>query len=141
MSRREVTIEKADETFAKSMEITLFVGLAIIIIGFILYLVGATPPYVSLKEIIKHWSENAAKFWKDVRGFVPTNYNWIFGNLRCGDIISLFGVMLLSIGLVAALFATLAAYAKERDKTMIIVVIIVLALTFFAAFQPYLKVV
>ncbi len=136
---RKVTVEKADELFAKTMEITLFVGLAIIVIGFVLYLVHVTPPYVSLKTIIKHWSESAAKFWKDVKGFTPSNYNWIFFNLYCGDMISLFGVMILSIGLIAALLAVLGVYAKQKDKVMVIIVIIVLALTFFAAFQPYIR--
>ncbi len=131
-------IETANKVYARVIEILTIAGLIIMIIGFILYLTGQVPVYVSLNKMAKYWGCRAKTFWKVVKGKKPSyGYGWIFENLGYADMISLLGIILLPIGVIIALFATFITYAYKRDR-MLVVAVIVFIIVLIAFLGPYI---
>ncbi len=123
----QVEIDKANLVYARLVEVITTIGLALMVIGLILYVLGVMPAYVNLSTSIKHWNMLPEKFWETVKGFRPTNYNWIFANLEYGDILSVLGIVILPIGVMLALIGVASVYAKKKD-VMSLIALVVLAI-------------
>ncbi len=132
-----VEVDKANKVYARVIEVLTLAGLALMIVGLALYLSGAMPVYVSLDKLAEYWDEEAPKFWKIVKGFEPSNYDWIFKNLSFADIVSVLGVVVLPIGVIVGVVSCCIAYSVRKD-VMIGITIVVLIVMLIALLGPYI---
>lgn len=136
----EVEVEKANKVYARIIEVLTIIGLIVMVVGLVLYLSGSIPVFVDLDKLAEFWGCSAPKFWKAVRGEeLSQGYEWIITNLNFADIISVLGVVLLPIGVIIGIIATIALYGSKRD-IMVAVAVAVFIIMLIAVFLPYLGV-
>ena len=119
--------------FAKTMEITTYIGLIIMIVCGLLYLFGL-PGFVEMKQAIVNWHLPVSEFWKKTKEMEVHGYSWFFINLKKMDCLSMVGICFLALAPFVSLIAILP---KTINQKLYFVFIIIMIIEFiFAIFKP-----
>lgn len=107
-----------------------FVALALMLGAFAVYVSGALPPYVPLRQLPTLLAVDAETF---VRAHdVPTGWGWVM-HLDHGDMLALGGLLAVVAVVGAAYLALLPLLARQRDWIYLVLVAVQLALFALAA--------
>jgi len=124
--KQEVTRAEAAQAPAEQVvygNILLYgsiLGIALMVITYILYLSSALSPYLPVQELPKLWGMKAHEFVK-VTG-VPTGWGWT-AYLGKGDYLNYIGVALLAGLTILGYLVLLPAYIGKRDVPYTLIVV------------------
>ncbi len=79
--------------YAKILKYGSLVGIAIMLLTFIVYLTGVLPPYVPIDKLPEYWNMSAPEFLEKAN--MPAGWGWI-NLLNHGDILNFIGIAFLA---------------------------------------------
>ena len=122
--------------YAKTLRITSLIFLALIVIGFVLYISGALPTPRTPKVIADTWHLSAQIFKE--KNQIPGGWSWA-RHPGQGDMISLGTIFLISLTSIICLPAALVIYIRESNTIYAVIVAVeflVLCLAAVGVLQP-----
>ncbi|MEC4684209.1 MAG: hypothetical protein VST71_00545 [Nitrospirota bacterium] len=105
-------------------------GLALLIIGFFVYLSGMLPTLVPADEIPNYWGMRVHEFVEKTG--MPTGWDWV-PLLNNGDIVSFLGIILLAAGTLVCFAVILPNFIRKKDTPFVIIVIVQILILLLAA--------
>lgn len=106
------------------------IGIALLVVTFVLYVSGVLPPYVPVEKLPQLWGMKAHDYVEATKS--PTGWGWV-SYLGKGDYLNYLGIALLSgLTVLGFFFALVPAYLKKKDHwyfliALVEVVVLVLA--------------
>ncbi len=132
MEKEKIQIDPLNVAFARAMELTTYVGLAIMVIFGVLYLFNL-PAFVDMKQAVSNWHLPVTKFWEEVKGTKVHGYKWFLTNLSAMDCLSQLGICILAL---APFVGLIGAFFKSSQKAYKIFFIIMIFEFLFAILKP-----
>ena len=117
-------------TYATILNIGMFIGLALIVISFVIYMLGILPSFISPQEIPKYWSMASKDFIHTFHA--PTGWGWV-SYVSKGDYLNFVGIALLAGLTVFCYLAILPILMRKKDTPYVIIAIIEVAVLVLAA--------
>jgi hypothetical protein len=105
-----------------------WIGIAIMVVTYLIYILGILDPHVSFELIINNWDKSVAEYRK-ITGS-PHGWDWL-ALLGSGDFINFIGIALLALMTILCYFTLIPGYFKRKDYiygTIAILEIVVLSL-------------
>jgi uncharacterized membrane protein len=105
----------ADEQliYAKVINAGRAIGLAGLIITFIIYTLGIIPPKIPLNEISKYWSLSTKDYI--AKTAIPTGWSWV-RMLNHSDFMNFLPIVLLTCITFISYIAIIPVYLRKKDK-------------------------
>ncbi len=125
-----VVQDNAQRRYADLLLVQSRIGLAILLIGFVVYIAGFADPVVPIAEVSEQARSRVEQF-VTATGW-PSGWDWV-KHLQRGDVIANLGVMFLSTTTILCLIAVLPVYAGRRDACYTVIVLLQIAILVFAA--------
>jgi hypothetical protein len=116
--------------YARVLEISVRVGLVLLIASFALYLSGALPPLVPLADLQKYWSLSAREFAATTHQ--PTGWGWL-AQLGKGDIANFAPIAFLAGVSAVCSLAVLPQFLRRGDLVHAAILILQIAVLVLAA--------
>ena len=117
-------------TYATILNIGMFIGLALIVITFVIYMLGILPSFISPREIPNYWSMASKDFIHTFQA--PTGWGWV-SFVSKGDYLNFVGIALLAGLTVFCYLAILPILMRKKDTPYVIIAIIEVAVLVLAA--------
>ncbi len=138
--QEEIQVDAASKICARTFEIISIAGIIFLIIGLVLYVSGAIPPFVPETIVEKLWDKKPIVFWNKISEELHVkirlgSYLWIFDHIMHSDMIAMVGVLIFVVGVIASMIGICAAYAAKKDVRILVVALIVLIITLYAVLQ------
>jgi hypothetical protein len=112
-----VDVEKAQQSFARWVDIGTRLGLALLVAGFAAYAGGLLPPHLSLTELARSWHLPLAQFAAATGA--PKGWQWLQLAGR-GDYFNFVGIVLLASIIIAAYLRVLSLLAR-KDRAFAVI--------------------
>jgi len=120
MSNIKTQASEEQMAYANVLNIGMWLGLAIMVLTFIVYVTGIFPAKVPIDDLPKYWGMRVHDF--NVALGVPTGWGWV-PLVGKGDYLNFVGIAMLS-GLTILCYAViLPILIKKKDKAYIIIAI------------------
>ena len=119
-----------NRVFARVEQAGVRAGVVLIVVGFVLYVTGMLPPFLSIEALIENWGLASAEFIE--RTGMPAGWGWV-RLLGHGDMLALGGLILLSSVVVAAYVGMLAQWARQGNRAYLLLVVLQLGVFALAA--------
>lgn len=110
MSNERTQASEEQIVYANLLNKGMWIGLALLIITFIIYLSGALPSQVPIEELSQHWGKRSAVFNKTLN--IPIGWGWLT-NVGKGDYLNFIGIAVLS-GLTIACYAVIMPILRRK---------------------------
>lgn len=106
------------------------IGLAGIIVAFVIYLSGIVSPKMPLSNVPKYWHLPSGEFMKTV-GLQP-GWSWV-GMYHYGDMLNFFGVAILGVISIVCYLAIVPKLMRKKDITYVAIALLEVVVLLFAA--------
>ncbi len=116
--------------YASILQIVSLSGLAILILGFLVYIFGVLPNIVPVNKIPEYWGLRVHEFVEKTG--MPTGWKW-FILLNHGDMVSFLGIALLAAATVVCMLVVLPLFMKKKDTPYVIILLIQIVVLILAA--------
>ncbi len=116
--------------YANILNIGMYLGLAIIIVTFLIYMLGVLPSFISPQEIPKYWTMKSGDFIHNLHA--PTGWDWL-AMINKGDYLNFIGIALLGGLTILCYLAILPGLMKKKDIPYVIIAIIEILVLALAA--------
>jgi hypothetical protein len=127
------TTKAAEEQikYANILNIGMFVGLAIIVVTFIIYMLGILPSFVSPQEIPNYWRMSSKNFIHMLNA--PTGWGWL-AFVGKGDYLNFVGIAFLAGLTILCYLVILPILMRKKDTAYVVIAITeILVLTLAAS--------
>jgi hypothetical protein len=121
--------------YANLLSKGMLLGLAVLIITFLIYVSGVMPSYIPIDELPLHWGKRVHTFNQDLG--LPTGWGWL-RNVGKGDYLNFIGIAFLS-GLTIACYAVILPILKRKKDTAYFVIALAEVLVLVLAASGILK--
>jgi hypothetical protein len=108
-------LPRARVVYARVLAVCCPVVLALMVLAFALYISGLLPPAVPLADLPGLWTRSAGAAL-DAVGVQP-GWGWL-AQWRCGDVLCLAALALLTLGTPIACSAAMVQYLRRREYTL-----------------------
>jgi hypothetical protein len=98
--------------YARILELGMYVGLACLLVTFVVYVSGLMATYVPLDELSTHWQKNVHAYLHDAK--IAPGWSWI-GMVGYGDFLNFVGIAILAGVTVLCYLATIPLLLRKRD--------------------------
>jgi hypothetical protein len=115
---------------AKLLRIVVAIGLSLIVVGFVLYVSGVLPAFVTPRDVSQLWQLSSAEY-QEATG-IPLGWGWA-SSLGNGDIVSFSTLVLISLGAIACIAILSVAFFKKRNWPYAVIVVIQTCILVLAA--------
>jgi hypothetical protein len=106
--------------YAKILNAVMFLGLAIMIVTFIIYMLGILPSFIPPQDIPKYWSMKSSNF---IHMFhAPTGWAWV-GLTNKGDYLNFVGIALLAALTILCYLVILPILMRKKDIPYVVIAI------------------
>jgi len=105
-------------------------GLALLVIGFVVYVSEILPAFVPVNEIPRLWGLRVNEFVEKTG--MPTKWDWV-PLLRYGDMVSFLGIILLAAATLVCFIAVLPAFLKKKNTPYTVIIIVQIIVLLLAA--------
>jgi len=122
--------------YAGVLNIGMWLGLAILVITFFVYISGVLPSYVPIDDLPKYWTMRVHDY--NVALHAPTGWNWV-SLVGKGDYLNFIGIAMLS-GLTILCYLVILPILFRKKDTAYAVIAIVEVLVLSLAASGLLKV-
>lgn len=110
-------VEKAQQSFARWVDIGTRIGFVLLVGGFAAYVGGLLPPHVPLDALAGSWHLPLARFTAATGA--PTGWQWLLFAGR-GDYFNFVGIVLLASIIIAAYLRVLSLLAR-KDRAFAVI--------------------
>jgi len=107
--------------YAQVLEKGMFLGLAILLITFIIYATGILKPYIAVDEISRYWSMNVHDYLQEAH--LKGGWSWI-GMLQYGDFINFVGIAILAGVTIFCFLLIIPVLLKKGDRIYAILALV-----------------
>ena len=105
-------------------------AIALMIVTYVLYVFGIMDPYIPLEQVPHYWRMPVNEYLHTAQ--VPRGWGWVV-LLGKGDFLNFLGIVLLAAMTVIAFLTLIPAYLKQKDRTLLMIVIIEISVLALAA--------
>ncbi len=116
--------------YAKVLNSLMFLGLAIIVVTFIIYMSGILASFVPPQEIPNYWSMASKDFIHSLHA--PTGWGWV-ALVGKGDYLNFVGIALLAGLSIICYLVILPILMRKKDTPYVVIAIIEIAVLSLAA--------
>ena len=136
MSNLKTQASEEQMAYAKVLNIGMWLGLAVMVVTFFVYVSGVLPSFVPIDDLPKYWTMRVHDF--NVALNAPTGWGWapLVGK---GDYLNFIGIAMLS-GLTILCYAVILPILFRKKDTAYVVIAIVEILVLSLAASGLLKV-
>jgi hypothetical protein len=136
MSNLKTQASEEQMAYAKVLNIGMWLGLAVMVVTFFVYVSGVLPSFVPIDDLPKYWTMRVHDF--NVALNAPTGWGWapLVGK---GDYLNFVGIAMLS-GLTILCYAVILPILFRKKDTAYVVIAIVEILVLSLAASGLLKV-
>lgn len=106
------------------------VGMAILILTFLLYVSGLAAPLIPIDRLPHYWGLRASEYLRQAN--IPSAWGWV-RLLKFGDVLNYVGIALLAGLTVVCYVAIFPIYLRKRDTPYVLIVLAEIALLLLAA--------
>ncbi len=124
--------------YAKILEVGMFVGLALLLVTFVLYVFGIVASAVPVEELPRYWAMNAHDYLEAVnrdylrREHTVTGWTWL-SLLGSGDYLNFLGIALLSLVTSACFLGIIPTLLRKKDRVYAIMALLEVVILTLAA--------
>jgi hypothetical protein len=125
----EKSLEASQEQliYAGILEKGMYLGLAILLVTYLLYVFGVVSPYIPLEKVPDYWTMEVNDYLHNAE--IEAGWAWL-GMVRYGDFLNFVGIAILALVTIICFLAVVPALLKNGDKvyaTLAIVEAIILS--------------
>jgi len=129
----DVKSNKASEeqmAYAGVLNIGMWLGLAVLVITFFIYLSGILPSYVPIDDLPKYWTLKVHDY--NVKLNAPTGWGWA-ALVNRGDYLNFIGIAILSGLTILCYMVILPILIRKKDTPYVIIAIVEILVLSLAA--------
>jgi len=127
---QKVDIPNEQLLYANLLLYGSWLGIALLVITFFLYVSGAMSPYIPPEQMAQYWTMGADKYIHAAH--VPVGWGW-FGLLGYGDFVNYIGIALLGGLTIIGYLILLPSYVRNKDIPYTVIVITEIVVLVLAA--------
>jgi hypothetical protein len=99
-------------TYANLLFIGVWIGIAVMMVTYMIYVMGILPPHVDFAAITQNWGRGIHEYLEATHS--PKGWGWL-ALLEKGDTLNFVGVALLALLTMLCYFFLIVGYGKNRD--------------------------
>lgn len=122
--------ELAQDRYANWLEVGARISLAVMVLGFALYMGGVLEPYVPLERLPSLWKVSAHEYVTATS--VPLGWSWLL-HLHQADMLAVVGVALLALCSVPGVLSLVPLYRLSGDRIYVILCLAQVAVLLLSA--------
>jgi hypothetical protein len=116
--------------YAKILNVVMFLGLAIMVVTFIIYMFGILPSFIPPQDIPKYWGMKSSNFIHTFHA--PTGWAWVALTNK-GDYLNFVGIAILAGLTVLCYLVILPILMRKKDRAYVVIAIIEVLVLVLAA--------
>jgi hypothetical protein len=128
--KRTTAATEEQMAYAKILNIGMFLGLALIVVTFIIYISGILSSFIPPQEIPKYWTMKSGDFIHSLGA--PTGWGWT-AMICKGDYLNFVGIALLAGLTILCYLVILPILMRKKDIPYVVIAIIEVAVLVLAA--------
>ena len=121
MANEKTKASEEQMAYASVLNIGMWLGLATMIITFIVYLTGVLPSFVPIDDLPKYWTMKVHDY--NVALNAPTGWGWV-GLVGKGDYLNFIGIAMLSGLTILCYLVILPILFRKKDTAYAIIAIV-----------------
>lgn len=121
MANEKTKASEEQMAYAGVLNIGMWLGLAILVITFFVYISGVLPTYVPIDDLPKYWTMRVHDFNMALNA--PTGWNWV-GLVGKGDYLNFVGIAILSGLTILCYLVILPILFRKKDTAYAIIAIV-----------------
>lgn len=130
MSDERAKASEEQIAYANILNIGMWVGLAVVILTFIIYISGVLPSFVPIEELPKYWGMKVSDYNHHLHA--PTGWGWT-SLIDRGDYLNFIGIAMLAGLTIVCYMVILPILARKKDTQYMIIAIAEIAVLVLAA--------
>lgn len=131
MAEKKTTKASEEQiAYAKILNIGMFLGLALIVVTFIIYMSGILSSFIPPQEIPKYWGMASKDFIHSMGA--PTGWGWV-AMVSKGDYLNFVGIALLAGLTILCYLVILPILMRKKDTAYVVIAITEILILTFAA--------
>jgi hypothetical protein len=107
--------------YANILNTGMLIGLAGLVITFILYATGILSPLIPLEKVSAYWQVSVHEYLE--QSGIKAGWAWL-GNLNYGDMLNFLPIAFLSLLTIVCYLAILPGLIRKKDKAYIVICIL-----------------
>jgi len=109
------------ELYAKILNTGMLIGLAGLVVAFIIYCTGILEPLIPLEKVQTYWILSVHEYLK--QSGIQTGWAW-FGNLQFGDMLNFLPIAFLSLLTIVCYIAIIPGLIRKKDTAYVVIAIL-----------------
>jgi hypothetical protein len=107
--------------YAKILNIGMLIGLAGLVVAFIIYCTGILEPLIPLEKVQTYWILSVHEYLK--QSGIQAGWAW-FGNLQFGDMLNFLPIAFLSLLTIVCYIAIIPGLIRKKDTAYVVIAIL-----------------
>jgi hypothetical protein len=121
MSNLKTQASEEQMAYAGVLNVGMWLGLAVLVITFFVYISGVIPSYVPIDDLPKYWTMRVHDF--NVALNAPTGWNWV-SLVGRGDYLNFVGIAILSGLTILCYLVILPILIRKKDRAYAVIAVI-----------------
>jgi hypothetical protein len=121
MTNNKSTASEEQLVYAGVLNIGMWLGLAILVITFFIYLSGALPNFVAIEDLPKYWTMRVHDYNAALNA--PTGWQWVMQAGK-GDYLNFVGIVMLSGLTILCYLVILPILFRKKDRAYAVIAIL-----------------
>ena len=109
------------ELYAKILNTGMLIGLAGLVIAFIIYCTGILEPLIPLEKVQTYWILSVHEYL--IQSGIQAGWAW-FGNLKYGDMLNFLPIAFLSLLTIVCYLAILPGLIRKKDTAFVVIAVL-----------------
>jgi len=130
VEEKRTTASEEQITYANVLNVVMYLGLAIMVVTFIIYMSGILSSFIPPQEIAKYWGMKSKDFIHTLH--TPTGWGWL-ALIGKGDYLNFVGIALLAGLTILCYLVILPILMRKKDTPYVVIAIIEVAVLALAA--------
>lgn len=128
--QKSTVASEAQILYANILNIGMLIGLASLVVIFILYVTGILSPLIPLEKIQTYWVLPVHQYLE--QSGIQAGWAW-FGDLEYGDMLNYIPIAFLSLLTIICYIALIPGLIRKKDTTYTVIAILEIIVLLFAA--------
>ena len=107
--------------YAKILNIGMLIGLAGLVVAFIIYCTGILEPLIPLEKVQSYWILSVHEYLK--QSGIQAGWAWL-GNLEYGDMLNFLPIAFLSLLTIVCYGAILPGLVRKKDTAYVVIAVL-----------------
>ncbi len=107
--------------YAKILNIGMLIGLAGLVIAFIIYCTGILEPLIPLEKVQSYWILSVHEYLEE--SGIQAGWAW-FGNLQFGDMLNFLPIAFLSLLTIVCYIAIIPGLIRKKDTSFVVIAVL-----------------